>query len=275
MKKSILIFALVLLSFPDFLFSQCYTVLSVKGEIISEKTGQPIKEMDEICATDKLTFGSKDSKAAVLSSEQGRFVVKLSDKKNGNDLTAFVSSILNSGKERLSTKYIDMDELDKIKLNFYKEEFGSNYFIIKESRIYIDTAIYPMNNENYFYVKYLYDGKELEKKLKYDKDKLILNKEVFTDNGSTLDPVKVDSVSLYYSDGKRNEKQKLTTFKLSLLDEEKLKSELSNYITILRKTEKANYMIVEEVSFFINDVYGNVNYYDLATYLDLNFGIKF
>ena len=275
MKKSLLILSLIILSFPNFLFSQCYTVLSIKGEIISEKTGQPIKEMDEICATDKLTFNSKDSKAAVLSSEQGRFVVKLSDKKNGNGLTAFVSSILNPGKERLSTKYIDTDELELANLNFYKEEFGSNYFIIKESRIYIDSAIYPMNNENYFYVKYLYDGKEIEKKLKYDKDKLFLNKEIFNDNGNTFDHDKVDSVRLYYSSRKINGQKKLTTFKLSFLDEEKLKSELSNYISILRKTEKTNYMIVEEVSFLINDVYGNVNYYDLATYLDLNFGIKF
>jgi hypothetical protein len=274
MKSKIFTFIVfIFLLFPALSRSQCFTILSVKGEIVLEKTGQPIKEMDEVCSTDKLIFSTKDSKAAVLSPEQGRYVIKL-EKKNTNSLIAFVNSVINPGKERLSTKFIDFDELNLINLEFYKEEFGQNYFIIKESRVYIDSSAYKMNAKNYFYVKYIYEGKEIEKKLKYDKFNLILDKEIFSNNDIKIEPEKVESVTLYYADGKNNKQKTLSTFKISFMDEEKLKSELTNYIALLKKADKTNYIIIEEANFFVNDLYGNINYTDLALWLEANFGIK-
>lgn len=264
---------LFLILFSNISFSQCYTVLSVKGEIISEKTGQPIKEMDEICATDKLTFNTKDSKAAVLSPDKGRFIIKL-EKKTKNALTAFVSSVLFQGKEKLSTKIFDLDELDLDNSKFYKTEFGDSYFIIKESKVFVDSKYFPMNEHNYFYVKYLLDGKEIEKILKFDKDTLFLNRDVCKTDDFDVNPENVDSVSLYYFDKEKNKRIELTSFGLAFADEEKLKNELSNYISILKKAGKEDYIIMQEIEFFLNDVYGNVNNYDLYSYLSENFGLK-
>lgn len=272
--KVFILINLFLFSFSNVSFSQCYTVLAVKGEIISEKTGQPIKEMDEVCATDKLTFSTQNSKASVFSSEQGTFVIKLGDKKKKDVLTAFVSSVLFAGKERLSTKIIDFDELELVNIKFYEKEFGKDYFIIKESKNFVDSKDFPMNENNYFYVKYLFDGNEIEKKLKFDKDTLLIDKDIFKTEEFDINPEKVDSVSLYYFDKEKSKQIYLTSFSLSFADDNILKSELSNYITILKKYNMKDIFITEQVIYFINDMYGNVNWYDVRSYLIENFGIK-
>lgn len=274
MFKRFILINILLLAFSNFSFSQCYTVLAVKGEIISEKTGQPIKEMDEICATDKLTFSSQNSKASVFSSEQGTFVIKLGDKKKKDALTAFVGSVLFSGKEKLSTKYIDFDELELININFYEKEFGNEYFVIRESKILVESKLYPMDENNFFYVKYLFDGNEVEKRLKFDKDTLLINKDIFKTEEFEINPEKIDTVSLYYFDKDKNNSIKLTSFSLSFADDNTLKSELSNYITILKKYNIKDNLITEQVINFIYDMYGNVNWYDIRSYLAENFSIK-
>ncbi len=273
MKIKILLYIFILL-IPGFLNSQCYTVLAVKGEIISEKTGKPIKEMDEICATDKLKFSTQNSKASVFSSEQGTFVIKLGDKKKKDALSAFVGSVLFSGKEKLSTKNIEFDEIDLVNTHFYDNEFGKEYFIIRESKIYVDSKDYPMNENNYFYVKYIIDGKEYKSRLKNNKDTLIINKDIFTNTDLFINVEKIDTVSLYYFDNEKNKQIKLRSFCLSFADDNTLKSELTNYITILKNYNMNNYLIAQQVVYFLNDMYGNVNWFDVWSYLSENFGIK-
>jgi len=271
MKKIFLSFftGLLFAIFPSISYPQCYTVLSVKGEIISEKTGQPIKELDEICATDKLKFSTKDSKAAVLSPDQGRFIVKFAGKKTENGLIAFVSSALFAGKERLSTKIMEFDE-EAMYLKLFKEEFGNEYFIINESRIYADTSFYKLSDKNYFSLNYFYNGIDIENKLAFDINCIIINKDVLKD----VNPEKIETVNLYYNDGISKSSRKLASFRLNFLDGKKIKTELSNFITLLKKAGKEDYYIVEQAQYYIGDLYGSVNYYDLATYLEANFGIK-
>jgi hypothetical protein len=273
MKTKILITFFILLLFQGLAKSQCYTILSVKGEIILEKTGQPIKEMDEVCATDKLKFSTADSKAAVLSPEQGRYVIKLG-KKKANELIAFVSSVLVAGKERLSTKIMLFDEPEIENIKFYEEEFGKEYFIINECKVYADSKYFPMNENNYFYVQYSYDGKEIESRLTHDKDLFCLNKNIFKNNDFEINPEKIDIINLYYFDKEKSKRIKLTSFHLGFINKDELKNELTNYISILKNAGKEDYYILQEVMFYLNDIYGNVNGYDVQAYLTENFGIK-
>lgn len=263
----------VTLFFPiNNIMSQCYTVLTVKGEILLEKTGQPIKEMDEVCSTDKIIFSTPDSKAAVLSPDKGRFVIK-TEKETGknNAIKEFVSNVLFAGKERLSSKIIFFDEKQELKNSrILKEEFGSNYYIINESRFFIDSATYRIKNNDYFFIMFPYEGKDVVKNLKYEKEILIINKEIFTGYENLLKPDKISLVNLYYYDSKNNEKKNLFNFNISFLDEERLRAEVTNYISILQKEGKSNYVITQEVISLINDLYGNINYYDAEKWLGEN-----
>ena len=265
MKKNVITIIIVTLCLlPNLLKSQCYTILSVKGEIIIEKTGQPIKEMDEICSTDKLIFSNKESKASVLSPEQGRYIIKLSDKKKNNELIAFVNSVLFQGNVKLSTKGIAT--LD--------EEFGDNYLIIGSSKVIIDVSDFPMDKNNYFCLKYIFDGNIINKVLKYNKDTLFIDKSAFGNEGKAIDAGKVENVNLYYYNKEKNISKNISTFNLMFADETVLKNEMTNYINILKMAGKDNLFIKQEVSLYLNDVYGNVNSEDINNWLGINFGLK-
>ena len=211
----IIVFTLFVLYmlFPGITNSQCYTVLSVKGEIILEKTGQPIKEMDEICSTDKLKFSSNESKAAVLSSEQGRYIIRPTGKVKTDALFAFVSSVLVQGKERLSTKGIESIE----------SEFGDKYFVVGTNKVIVDLGEFPMNEKSFFSIKYIYEEKEFNIKLKFKKDTLFFDKGIYFNDEIISNQDKINSVSLYYQVNSNS--NKITSFNLIFADEEKLKTE--------------------------------------------------
>lgn len=259
MKTKLFILAISLFFLlPNILRSQCYTVLSVKGEIILEKTGQPLREMDEICASDKLTFKSSDSKAAVLSSEQGRFVIKPDKNKTNDKLTAFVKSVLSQGTGTLSTR-------GEVTL---ENEFGESYFIIGTGRLHIDTKTYPMTESNFFYIKYKYGSEDVNKKLKFIKDTLLLDKEsVYKVDEKEINPAKVQSVSLYYYEKDKNASTKIASFSLEFANENKLTGELKSYINLLKNAGKENDFIIQEVMLYLNDVYGNINYDNIKAWL--------
>jgi len=262
--KHILFLAIFVLSFSGLLRSQCYTVLSVKGEIVLEKTGQPIKEMDEICANDKLIFSSAESKAAVLSPEQGRFVVKMSGKKRDNDLTTFVKSVLFQGTGNLSSR-------GTVSL---ETEFEDEYFVTGVNKLQIDSKTYPMDSTKFFFIRYKYKDKDVNKKLKFSGDTLLFEKEsIYIVDDEKINQKKIESVNLYYYEKDINTSTKITTFKLLFADEKKLISELNSYISLLKKSGKDRSYIEEEVLLYIIDVYGKINVDNTKEWVNKNLNI--
>ena len=266
MKNRILFLIIVaLFIIPKLTFSQCYTVLSVKGEIILEKTGRAIQEMDEICANDKLTFSSSDSKAAVLSSDQGRFIIKPSKKKNADNLTAYVKSVLMQGTGNLSSR-------GEISL---ENEFGENYFVVGKYRLQVDLKSYPMDESNFFYLKYQYGGNDINKKLKYENDWLLIDKEsVYKIDDKDIEQDKIKTVTLYYYEKEKNTSTKITSFGLAFANENKLGKELGDYINLLKGAGKKNEVIINEVLLYLTDVYGNINSENVRIWLGEKYGLK-
>lgn len=266
MKYKIILFLVsVIILSPALLKSQCYTVLSVKGEIILEKTGKALQEMDEICANDKLTFKTADSKAAVLSSDQGRFIIKSSKKKSNDNLTAFVKSVLSQGTGNLSSR-------GEISL---ETEFGEVYFVVGKYALPVDAKSYPLNDDNFFYLKYSYEGKDVNKKLNFFKDTLFLEKEnIYKVDDKSVDEEKIQNVSLYYYEKEKNLSTKITNFRLVFADESKLKKELTEYISLLRNAGKYDEYIIQEVLLYLSDIYGNINIDNVKIWLYANFGLK-
>jgi len=264
-NKYILLFFLLLLVLPAMSYSQCYTVLSVKGVIVVEKTGMPLREMDEICASDKLTFKSKDSKAAVLSSEQGRYIIKPNKNKKDDNITAFVKSVLVQGTGSLSTRG-DVS---------IENEFGESYFVIGANRLTVDSKMYPMNEYAFFYIKYNYNGEDINKKLKFSKDTLFIDKEsIYKIDDKDIDINKVQGVSLYYYEKEKNTSTKLASFILTFADEKSLGKELKEFIKILKSKGKENDIIIQEVVLYLNDVYGNINIDNVKLWLLEKFGLN-
>lgn len=247
--------------FAGILKSQCYTVLSIKGEIILEKTGQPIKEMDEICSDDKLKFSSADSKAAVLSPEQGRFILKVSGKKRNSDLAVFVKSVLFQGTGNLSSR-------GTVSL---ETEFEDEYFVTGINRLQIDVKNYPMTSDKFFFLRYKYKDKEVNKKLNFSSDTLFFDKEnIYKVDNEIIKQDLIESVSLYYYEKENNTSTKIANFKLVFANETKLKAELNSYVTLLRKSGKDKPYIEEEVLLYIMDVYGKINVDNTKDWMNKN-----
>jgi hypothetical protein len=265
MKTNKFLFLIIfILSFTGLLRSQCYTVLSVKGEIILEKTGKPIQEMDEICVNDKLKFSTSESKAAVLSPEQGRFIIKLSGKKKGNDLSTFVKSVLFQGTGNLSSR-------GTVSL---ETEFEDEYFITGMNRLQIDSKVYPMDSNNFFYLRYGYQGKDVNKKLRFTYDTLFLEKEkIYKVDDADINQKLISDVTLFYFEKNKNTSTKISTFKLTFADEKNLKKELNSYIKLLRESGKEKSYIEEEVLLYILDVYGKINVENTKEWMHSNLEI--
>ncbi|MCX6165587.1 MAG: hypothetical protein NTU73_12130 [Ignavibacteriae bacterium] len=265
MKAKFVLFLVVfILSFTGLLKSQCYTVLSVKGEIVLEKTGQPIKEMDEICANDKLVFSSAESKAAVLSSEQGRFIIKMSGKKRGNDLTTFVKSVLFQGTGNLSSR-------GTVSL---ETEFEDEYFVTGVNKLQVDSKTYPMDSDKFFFIRYKYKDNEVNKKLKFSNDTLFFeNENIYSVDGENIKQSLIESVNLYYYEKDKNTSTKISTFKLVFANEKKLQDDLNSYVFLLKKSGKDKSYIEEEVLLYIMDVYGKINIDNTKVWMSKNLEI--
>lgn len=248
-KFTFYLFVLIFAS-PLLLWSQCYTVLSVKGEIISEKTGKPIQEMDEICANDKLKFSTADSKAAVLSSEQGRFIIKLSGNKRGNELMAYVKSVLFQGTGNLNSRGVVTLET----------EFEDLYFVTGINKLQIDSYGYPMNEDKFFFIRYKYNNNEINKKLKFSNDTLFFSKDdIYSVDGNSIEQDLIETVNLYYYEKDKNTSTKIASFKLVFADEAKLKKDLDSYVSLLKILGKDKAYIEEELLLYMMDVYGKIN----------------
>jgi len=250
--------------FPAILKSQCYTVLSIQGEIILEKSGQPINEMDELCAKDKLIFSTYDSKAEVLSPKHGRYIIQLPEDKKSNKLKAYLEDVLSQGTVILGRKGIG--NLDS--------EFGDNYFVIGISKIIVNSFDYPLNDKCFFYLTYLFEGKDINKKLKFDKDTLFIDNNVYKIEDKNIEQGKIDNVSLYYYELDRSTSTKICSFKLRFADEQKLNKEISEYISILKNSGNDDDFIIQETILFLTDIYGNVNTDNVKSWLGINFGLK-
>lgn len=266
MKTKLFILAFSLLFvLPNISKGQCYTVLSVKGVIIVEKTGMPLQEMDEICASDKLTFKSKDSKAAVLSSEQGRYILKPNKNKKDDNITAFVKSVLMQGTGSLSTRGgVNIEN-----------EFGESYFVIGVNKLRVDSETYPMNESCFFYIKYKYNGEDINKKLKFSIDTLLIDKEsIYKIDEKEIDLQKVQGVSLFYYEKEKNTSTKIASFILTFADEKSLEKELKSYINLLKSSGKDNELIAREAALYVSDLYGNINSECFKAWLFEKFDLK-
>ena len=240
-----LIFSLLQVSFAQ----DCYTVIKVKGDVLLEKNRSIISINDEICSGDNLIFSNEDNVVVVHSTAKGRFTLK-PNKRTESELIFMVNDVLKQSGN-IFTRDITFSLAD---------EFRGVYYIIGETRILVDTDDFPMNGDKFFYIRYFYNNDTINAKLRFDGDTLILDKEtIFRVNGVMINPDDIKSVLLYYYDSTNKTSELISEFTLRFADEEKLKEELGNYYALLKKTNKSEYEIMNNLYSYFNDVYGRVN----------------
>ncbi len=233
-----------------------YKVIKVDGKIVFENTRESMKKGDIFLSGMALSFETPQSRAAVISSIKGRFVLSASQKGQTKILPAANNISSRAGA------LINMIDL--------QNHFSGKYLVLGKSELQLGQEAFPMNEESFFYLTYTHNDEQIRKKLSSNGDKLILDKEeIFKIDGEAI-PVEEKQMTLYYrSDGKSS---KVNTFTPVFPDLNDLKEEVE--IILSEYGEKDNKTKIKEVTSYLNEFYGNPQKDDLAAWMKEEFSIQ-
>ena len=253
---------------------ELYHVIVTNGVIINKKTGQALKRGAKISSTDEVLFKSKSAKAIVISTKRGRFVLA-PRKSSGSELVAFVNDVVSPLKSnsKLSTRGLaDSEEISDLRGHFG----DSVYTILGDAASFKVAKIYPMDANNFLTLRYVYNGKPINKVVGHKGNVATINKEKqFTYRGEKIPVDEIEMVDLYYLKGYRQQNngkgipEKITSFKLMFLDKDQILSELEEYATLFEEdmTYEAK---LDELFGYIVDVYGLTDKHALDDFLKNN-----
>lgn len=233
-----------------------YKVIKVDGRIIIQKTKEDMKKGDVFLAGMALSFETPQSRAAVISALQGRFVLSASEKGQTKILPAANNISSRAGA------LINMIDL--------QNHFSGKYLVIGEMKLELGKEAFPMDDENFFYLTYYHNEEQIRKKLSSDGEFLLLNKdEIFMIDGEAI-PVEEKEMVLYYrSEG---QSKKVSTFTPLFPDPADLKAEVE--IILEEYADKTDKIKVKEVTAYLNEFYGHPEKDNLAEWLKAEFNIE-
>lgn len=234
-----------------------YTVIKVDGKITYVKNGKDLITGDLFASSEKLKFATQESRAAVISSINGRYVLT-PDPKGGeaaNLLPAMSNVATRSGAL--------INALD------LKNHFSENYLLLDEMELKINSELYPMNSNNFFYLQYELNGEVIPKKLSFTEDRLELTAaEIYTIDGKAQPVPASKEMSLYYRDNANKKSTKISEFTLVVPNTDVLKVELDVILGELKSKddEKAK----SEITAYMYEFYGKPQKENLEDWLEKN-----
>jgi hypothetical protein len=156
-------------------------------------------------------------------------------------------------------------------LSDLQNHFSGKYVVLDRQAIQMDKMNFPMDRDNFFFLRYIYNGEDINKKLEYSGDSLIFDKKnLFTVDGNPIPGPDNTSIKLYYRKGSQS--ILLNDFDLIFPDMKQLTSEIKVILDeIKNKTTKEK---TEEVSSYINEFYGKIYRENLVSWLSNYFGLK-
>ncbi|MFH2095220.1 MAG: hypothetical protein ABIJ16_05930 [Bacteroidota bacterium] len=268
MMKTITISILACLLF-SFAYAQApYKVITVNGDIVAKNAGVKLKNGIEVKSDDNFDFLAPGSRAALINPDFGRVLLTESNSGNAFSKAAFAPA-MSSVKTRgfVSDIIFTQSQLS--------EFFSDNLLVIDRLEIRIDEELFPQNDKGYFFLRYMYNGEEINKRLSFKSDTLIIDKsELYTIDGVPIPNPQVDQMKLYYYEllGDNSKAIFISTFALVFISNEQLKEEAG---VIISAMEGQPYdQIFSEVYDFITSYYGDINNSYVESWLEKEFNLK-
>lgn len=254
-----LLFSLIVIN-PVF-SQEDFKVIKVNGSILLRSRGVSLETGTVFSEKEDLLFRSQDATAAVINSQRGRLIIT-----NANhDLSAAKSNSLPSmynisSRAPMAEKKEDLSSL-----------FSGKYVILDKQSNKIDHKKFPMDNDHFFFLRYIYKGEEINKKLRFTGDTMIIEKSnLFTVDGNPIPSADNTLIKLFYHKG--NESVFISEFDLIFPEQEQLKKETDIILSELKG--KPVSQKISEVESYINEFYGKVGRENLKIWLNSNFKIK-
>lgn len=234
-----------------------YKVIRVDGRIVFQRTDAAMKKGDIFLSGTALSFLTPQSRAAVISGIKGRFVLSASEKGQTKILPAANNISSRSGA------LINLIDL--------QNHFAGEYLVLDAIELEIGDANFPMDDKNFFYLSFNYEGEKIRKKLDYDEGNLLLIKkeEIYKIDGESI-PVETMDMTLYYRNGDAS--TKINQFKPVFPDLDELKDE----VEIIRDefADKSETEQIQEITAYLGEFYGKPQKENLNLWLKQEFGLE-
>jgi len=257
--KSVIQSLLILFIFSNSAFSQTdFKVIKVNGSIVIKTKGISLETGTVFSDKEDLLFRSEDATAAVINSQKGRII--LTSKKH--DLSTASANALPS-MYNISSRSMTNKDLSN--------HFSGKCVVLDKLAIEVDKNNFPMDKDHFFFFRYTYNGEEINKKLAFSYDTLIIDKKsLFTIDGNPIPSPDNTSISLFYR--KDTGSVLISEFDLIFPDMKQLSKEIQIILDEIKgKTYKEK---VNETGSYINEYYGKVYIENLVSWLKTDFGLK-
>jgi hypothetical protein len=270
MKKTVfLLLALFGLLMPG--WAKEYVVLAVRGEAARSSDGQALQPGDALADDDALALG-EGAMLALCSPEAGRFLIASESGASGT-----VADLAKPGTASVKADAPAKFATDVSFAAYFSpkasEPFYRGHFVVIGDMAWykVDAAKYPLDGNQFFFVRYVYNDISVNKGLPFDREEFALERqEIYSSSGRMVvenQDLIANGEFLYYN-GK--EYRLLCEFKPYFLEEDELKQSVSAMKPWLqaRPTFAA---AVQEVQAFIADMYGKAGKGDVEKFLRQHF----
>lgn len=237
-----------------------FKVIKVNGSIMMKTNNVSLQTGTVFSEKETLVFGTDEASAAVINAQKGRMILT----SKNHDLSAASSNYLPA-MYNISTRGGSLANLIDL-----QNHFSGKYVVLDRSEIVLDDLSFPMDKDNFFFFRYVFKGEEINKKLEYSADTLILDKKsLYTIDGKPIPRPDNTAIKLFYRTGDKS--IQINEFNLIFPDTKKLKEEVKIILDIMNeRTPKEQ---VGEINAYLYEEYGKVYQQNLTSWLNDNFGL--
>lgn len=241
-----------------------YYVLSVKGIVKLAKTKAALKPNDQISDKDAILFSAPTDMMAVVSTRSGRMILRPKPTAKSSELMCVVSDILKPGTGRLSARAGSITNIIELKRYFGNDSLN----ILGTGKVWVSPAAYPMNADNFFFVRYQWKGETINKKLSVERDTLLLStNDIYKVDGKAILSKDVKDTKLFYKQG--TAVSEIGPFTVSFPEETAVKQLVTSFKdhSSLKGTQ-----FLDELTPLLKDIYGKTDKDNVRAWLKKNVG---
>lgn len=244
--------------------AQDYKVIHVTGTIEAQNIHKTLSRGTAFDDNEKFQYKTTGARAVVINTKAGkRYILK-----GATNSTAYTRANLTPSMSNISSRAGGLN--NRLDL---KNHFDGKYVVLGKLKVAINSLAFPINDTNFFFIRYLYKGMSIDKKLYHSGDTLIIIKDSLLQvDNKPIRNENITEMKLIYVT-KVDKKYKLSSISSSFYpvfpNEVILKEEVSIIVNSMKA--KSNQEIINDISSYINEVYGKANKENVAQWYNSNF----
>lgn len=265
-----------------------YHVIAVRGDIfIEDDFKRKIKPGDKLSGNMKIVAKTKDVDMTVYNTKDNVGRRSLSPGKfkeyNNSRFTVFIDFLrayfIPSPKNPATRDGIlnnksKIDIFNHFRATARRDIHLKPYLVLGTSKIYISPEVYPLNKGSFFFIRYIYNGEEINKKIPSQGNYIFINRDkLYRIDDKPISGEGVEAImEVYYYNSRKNKSILIANFQPVFPDEKKLIKEVSALISALKEAKKDSY-VLDEVLSFLSEYYGTPYKDNVKVWLEEKFGL--